>query len=184
MCGGVRTDLDARTGVEGLLAAGEVACTGVHGANRLASNSLLEAVVFAARAADTTAKILASGAALHGALPRVRPSERPEAGEPEGLRSEIRNVLWMGAGIVRDDEGLTAALRALEELSAAVPRKPSTPEAAEVANLHLVGKLIVRSAILRKESRGLHFSRSHPDTDPAFQRDTIIQPDQGKEHST
>ena len=184
MCGGVRTDLDARTGVASLLAAGEVACTGVHGANRLASNSLLEAVVFAARAADTTAKLLEQEAAPRGAPPRARPARQPDAADVEKLRGGIRDVLWMGAGIVRDDEGLAAARRSLAELSASVPREPSSPEAAEVANLHLLGELIVRSAILRKESRGLHFSRSHPDPDPAFQRDTIIQPDQGKEHST
>jgi L-aspartate oxidase len=183
MCGGVRTDLDARTGVEGLLAAGEVACTGVHGANRLASNSLLEAVVFAARAADTTAQLLER----HGAVPAEPPRPRPEGPDSAGLedlRREIRDILWMGAGIVRDDDGLAAAERSLAKISAAVPLQPSSPEAAEVANLHLVGELIVRSAILRKESRGLHFSRSHPDPDPAFQRDTIIQPDQGKELST
>jgi L-aspartate oxidase len=183
MCGGVRTDLDARTGVDGLLAAGEVACTGVHGANRLASNSLLEAVVFAARAADTTAKLLAEAAGPRGSLPGGRPARGPDVAGPEELRGEIRDVLWMGAGIVRDDEGLAVARRALADLSAAVPREPASPEAAELANLHLVGELIVRSAILRKESRGLHFSRSHPDPDPAFQRDTIIRPDQGKEHS-
>jgi L-aspartate oxidase len=183
MCGGVRTDLDAGTGVEGLLAAGEVACTGVHGANRLASNSLLEAVVFAARAADATARLLEAPAAPRGAAPPARAAEPPDPGL-EQLRREIRYALWAGAGIVRDDGGLAAADRALRKLASRIPRDPASPEAAEVANLHLLGELIVRSAILRKESRGLHFSRSHPDPDPAFQRDTIIQPDQGKEHST
>ncbi|HJR52331.1 MAG TPA: L-aspartate oxidase [Gemmatimonadota bacterium] len=179
MCGGVRTDLDARTGVEGLLAAGEVACTGVHGANRLASNSLLEAVVFAARAAATTAGLLDGPASRGAARPAPRPTEEEDPERLEDLRGEIRDVLWQGAGIVRNDEGLAAARRALADLAAAAPRKPSSPEAAETANLLLVGELIVRSAILRKESRGLHFSRSHPDPDPAFQRDTIIQPDVG-----
>lgn len=180
MCGGVLTDLNARTGVEGLLAAGEVACTGVHGANRLASNSLLEAVVFAERAARTTGGLLAAPARRPGPLPPARTGAR----DPEGLeelRSEIRDVLWAGAGIVRDDAGLAAAERALRDLSARLPSDPRSPEAAEVANLFLVGGLIVRSAILRKESRGLHFSRSYPDSDPAFQRDTIIRPDAGKE---
>jgi aspartate oxidase len=110
--------------------------------------------------------------------------EHTRAAALEDLRRENRDILWMGAGIVRDDDGLAAAERSLAKISAAVPLQPSSPEAAEVANLHLVGELIVRSAILRKESRGLHFSRSHPDPDPAFQRDTIIQPDQGKELST
>ena len=182
MCGGVRTDLDARTGIQGLLAAGEVTCTGVHGANRLASNSLLEAVVFAARAAATTADFLNGPGGVREGPPPPRAAEGPDPAEQEELRREIRDILWTGAGIVRDDEGLAAAGRALAKLSASVPRRPASPEAAEVANLHLVGDLIVRSAILRKESRGLHFSRSHPDPDPAFQRDTIIQPDQGKEH--
>jgi L-aspartate oxidase len=75
------------------------------------------------------------------------------------------------------------AARALRGLKRRVPAEPRSPEAAEVANLFLVGDLIVRSAILRKESRGLHFSRSHPESDPAFQRDTIIRPIEGKEPS-
>jgi L-aspartate oxidase len=179
MCGGVRTDLDARTGVDGLLAAGEVACTGVHGANRLASNSLLEAVVFSSRAAATTAELLDGDPAPRAVGPVARPAEERDPGRLEELRGEIQDVLWKGAGIVRDDEALGAARSSLATLAAAVPRLPSSPEAAEVANLHLLGELIVRSAILRKESRGLHFSRSHPDPDPAFQRDTIIQPDEG-----
>jgi aspartate oxidase len=99
----------------------------------------------------------------------------------EALRRRIRDILWAGAGIVRDDAGLAAAEAALDELGPRMPADPRTPEAAEVANLLLVGRLIVRSAILRKESRGLHFSRSHPDSDPAYQRDTIIRPGEGKE---
>jgi L-aspartate oxidase len=180
MCGGVLTDLDARTGVEGLLAAGEVACTGVHGANRLASNSLLEAVVFADRAAQATDELLSAPAGRLPQPPAVRRGEPDPAGL-EALRSEIRDVLWAGAGIVREDAGLVAAERALRELAAGIPSDPSSAEAAEVANLFLVSRLIVKSAILRKESRGLHFSRSHPDTDPAFQHDTIIRPKEGKE---
>ena len=82
---------------------------------------------------------------------------------------------------MRDDAGLAAAEAQLAELVPRVPTNPRTPEAAEVANLLLVGRLIVRSAILRKESRGLHFSRSHPDSDPTFLHDTIIRPCEGKE---
>jgi L-aspartate oxidase len=183
MCGGVLTDLDARTGVEGLLAAGEVACTGVHGANRLASNSLLEAVVFAERAAQATKDLLAAPGRRLGRLPCARAGAPPDPEGLENLRRKIRDVLWVGAGIVRDDAGLVEAARALRGLKRRVPAEPRSPEAAEVANLFLVGDLIVRSAILRKESRGLHFSRSHPESDPAFQRDTIIRPIEGKEPS-
>ena len=179
MCGGVVTDLDARTGVDGLLAAGEVACTGVHGANRLASNSLLEAVVFADRAARRTMDLVGDpGPAVEPPDPRGGGPDPPEL---EALRHEIRDTLWTGAGIVRDDAGLTAADAALDRLARRVPSRPRTPEGAEVANLLLVGRLIVRSAILRKESRGLHFSRSHPDPDPAYQHDTIIRPNEGEE---
>ena len=181
MCGGVRTDLDARTGVPGLLAAGEVACTGVHGANRLASNSLLEAVVFADRAAGITTRILSAPARPVGEPPASRSPAEAAPENLEELRREIRAILWSGAGIVRDDEGLAAAEVALAGLRPRVPVAPISPEAAEVANLHLVGRLIVRAAILRRESRGLHFSRSHPDPDPTYQHDTIIQPVEGED---
>jgi L-aspartate oxidase len=182
MCGGVRTDLDAGTGVNGLLAAGEVACTGVHGANRLASNSLLEAVVFADRAALATAELLAAPSGPAHERPAAREG-RHDGEDLDAVREEIRDVLWTGAGIVRDDGGLAAAARALRDLAPRVPTQPGSAEAAETANLFVVGGLIVRSAILRKESRGLHFSVSHPDSDPAFQCDTIIRPIEGKEPS-
>jgi len=165
--------------VERLLAAGEVACTGVHGANRLASNSLLEAVVFADRAAGATERLLESGG--RGPAPPL-PAGRPaaESGSPEewhAVRSEIGRVLWEGAGIVRDDAGLARAARRLERLAPRVPREPVDPAAAEVANLHLVGRLIVRSAIGRRESRGLHFTRSYPASDSAFRHDTVLNPE-------
>jgi L-aspartate oxidase len=172
-CGGVLTDLEARTRLHGLLAAGEVACTGVHGANRLASNSLLEAVVFADRAATTTGRLLAE-ASLQAPLP---PARRPRrGGDPDALRERVRDILWTGAGIVRSDAGLAEARTRLLELSTQVPVQPLDPAAAEAANLHLVGRLIVASATLRRESRGLHFTRSHPELDPAQRRDTVLVP--------
>lgn len=174
-CGGITTDLEARAARPGgLLAAGEVACTGVHGANRLASNSLLEAVVFADRAAETTRRLLGEspGDGVH--RPPLRRPRR--GGDPEALREQIREILWTGAGIVRSDAGLAEAARALRRLAPDVPFEPVDPAAAEAANLHLVGSLIVASATLRMESRGLHFTVSHPEPDPAYRRDTILVP--------
>jgi L-aspartate oxidase len=179
MCGGVGTDLDARTSLPGLLAAGEVAHTGVHGANRLASNSLLEAVVFAARAARATARLLEEP--MPSAEPPRRTARLP--GETGLIEAEIRETMWQGAGIVRTDEGLAEAARRIEALAERVPRSPVDAAAAEAANLWLVARLIVASAILRKESRGLHFNASHPGPDPAFERDTIVIPDHFQEPS-
>lgn len=175
VCGGVRTDLAARTGIVGLLAAGEVACTGVHGANRLASNSLLEAVVFAHRAAETTRDLLRRPASGVGDPP-TRMAASASSREPAAVRDKVREILWAGAGIVRDDVGLHEAAERLRALGADVPRQPVDAAAAELANLHLVGSLIVDCAIARRESRGLHFTRSHPDIDPAFQKDTVLVP--------
>ncbi|MFN2383111.1 MAG: L-aspartate oxidase [Gemmatimonadota bacterium] len=178
VCGGVQTDLEARTGLRRLLAAGEVACTGVHGANRLASNSLLEAVVFADRAAHAAAALLAEPMPVVAA-PEFPAEEAAPVGVGKGpaLRAAIRQVVWAGAGIVRDDAGLAAAAAALNELASAIPRRPRDPDGAELANLHLVGTLIVACASLRHESRGLHFSRSHPEIDPACRRNTVLSTD-------
>lgn len=174
-CGGITTDLQARAATpKGLLAAGEVACTGVHGANRLASNSLLEAVVFADRAATATPGLLEDSPRGGSRRPPVRRPRR--GGDPEELRRRVQEILWSGAGIVRSDEGLAEAGRALTGLVSEVPFEPVDPAAAEAANLHLVGSLIVASASLRKESRGLHFTVSHPEADPAHRRDTILVP--------
>jgi L-aspartate oxidase len=149
--GGVLTDLWGRSTVPGLFAVGECACTGAHGANRLASNSLLEAVVMADRVARATA---AEGPWPAGPAAPPRPARAVGGGD---RRAELQAIMWRGAGVERDAGGLAAARRSLEAL----------PDAAdpEAANLQEVARLLVRAAELREESRGAHFRRDHPHPD-------------------
>src|SRR5439155_1429469 len=167
MCGGVVATLSGRTAIDGLLALGEVACTGLHGANRLASNSLLEALVGAWLA---TAEIRRR----HGAVPRA---PRAEGWQARGTRppqetvlfdhnwESVRRVMWDLVGIVRSDERLTVAARRLallhEEIEHDYRRLRLTPDLVELRNIALVGALIVRAARRRRESRGLHFNLDH-----------------------
>ena len=168
--GGVLTDLWGRSSVPGLWAAGEAACTGVHGANRLASNSLLEGLVFAHRAAaDVAARADA------GALARHEPVDR--AGEPALVaataRTRVQRIAQRGPGVIRSGSGLTAAAQAL----AAVPSRADTvpgivaaPQVAEweTTNLHQVAVALTATATARTESRGGHFREDHPDADDAW----------------
>ena len=160
VCGGIRTDVDGRSSLEGLYAAGEVACTGLHGANRLASNSLLEAVVVSHRAARA---VLAGDDRPTGGRRLPDPSLwagrwAREEGEPE-LRARIRDLLWERAGIVRTMSGLEEAASELESLE---PPPRTSLAAVEVANLLVVARLVVASARRRHESRGLHHLEGHP----------------------
>ncbi|MGK5551137.1 L-aspartate oxidase [Actinomadura kijaniata] len=159
--GGVRTDLHGRTTVPGLYACGEVACTGVHGANRLASNSLLEGLVFAERiAAAVTAELPdRPGDPAFGDVPGPLPS--PEA------RADIQRTMSAHAGVLRDADGLAAAERAL----AALPGGggPGVP-AWETANLLTVAAAIVAAARRRTETRGSHWREDHPERDDAAWR--------------
>ena len=154
--GGVRTDLDGRSSVARLFAAGEAACTGVHGANRLASNSLLEGLVFGARAGRAMRESAAAGGA--GASDAA-----PTAGDwPGGLpRQEIQRIAWERCGIVRDGDGLRAACAALDRTESAAPT--FTPERAEARNMQQVALLIARAALAREESRGAHFRTDFPE---------------------
>ena len=165
--GGVETDLDGRTSVAGLLAAGEVACTGVHGANRLASNSLLEGLVFGARAA----------AAMTGA-PRaasLRPCDLTEwpaprdAGEAVPDAYDVRDLMWRHAGLLRQNRSLDHAVARLEGWAAAVAAAPAGARRDEefhrVRSLVTVGLLIARAAQRREESRGGHFRTDFPTRD-------------------
>jgi len=171
-CGGVVTDLDGRTTVAGLYAAGEVACTGVHGANRLASNSLLEALVWAHRSAVAVARDLdvvpeAAGEVVACAPPAVRREHDPA--RVDALRRELQELMWADAGIVRSDECLEKAEARLRRIRAEVEaeyrREAPWAELAELRNLAEVALLVVRCARRRPESRGLHFNRDHSQRD-------------------
>jgi L-aspartate oxidase len=164
--GGVETDLDGRTSVAGLLAAGEVACTGVHGANRLASNSLLEGLVFGARAAAVMQR-----APRAAALPGSAVVWPAPVGQGEAFPSmhEVRDLMWRGAGLLRDHASLQHAVQWLTRWSEAVTRPPrprnSEPEYWRIRSLVLVGLLIARAALQREESRGGHFRTDFPRRD-------------------
>ncbi len=158
LMGGVRTDVDGRTSLARLYAAGEVACTGVHGANRLASNSLLEGLVFGARAASAMreAKAVSSGAS------QMRRYAESGPADVAALQKTLQQQMWRDAGLLRDAEGLTAMQRELERLRVA----PASERASlEFANLHAVAELIVLSALAREESRGAHFRNDFPKRD-------------------
>jgi L-aspartate oxidase len=177
-CGGVVTDREGRTGLEGLFAAGEVACTGVHGANRLASNSLLEAVVYSHRAALAVRSELDSP---HPEVPLPEPGDPGQAGDQwEALQHELRAIMWDDCGIVRSDARLAEAderVSALRERARQLWREgPVNTDLAETRNLCDVAALMVKSAIRRKESRGLHYNVDHPQPDERFRADTVLDP--------
>ena len=160
--GGVRTDLLGRSSLDGLYACGEVACSGVHGANRLASNSLLEGLVFAHRIADDITGRLASGE-----LPATEPA--PPAGPAALLhasqRVAVQHAMTQGAGAVRSAASLAATARDLEELARGARGSEPGPQSWETTNLLHIGQLLTLQAALREETRGGHLRSDFPDRD-------------------
>jgi L-aspartate oxidase len=180
ICGGVVTDLQGRTSIHGLFAAGEVACTGVHGANRLASNSLLEALVFARHAVDA-ARDHALGSGFRNDIPEWDDSGTVNTEEWVLIshnKRELQQLMWNYVGIVRSDLRLERAFRRTrmlyEETEDFYQRTNVSVPLCQLRNLIGVAYLVIKSAMRRKESRGLHFTTDHPDTRPSEQKDTIL----------
>ena len=182
-CGGVMTDLKGCTDLPGLYAIGEVACTGMHGANRMASNSLLECLVFAASAGEDIAARLAA-VPQPPLLPawdvsRVRDSDEEVVVSHNW--DELRRTMWNYVGIVRTSKRLQRAARRVELLQQEIQEYYSnftiSNDLLELRNLAQVAELIIRSAQLRKESRGLHYTLDYPEPDTGhLPADTILTP--------
>lgn len=180
-CGGVRTTLEGETSLRGLYAIGEAACTGLHGANRLASNSLLEALVLAHRAFEKSSRNRQEP--NHFDLPEWRPGQVQNVDEMVVIYhnwDEIRRLMWDYVGIVRTDKRLQRAATRLRNLHAEVQEFywnfKVTTELLELRNLVTVAALIVDCALYRKESRGLHYTLDYPEPDDAkFGRDTTMR---------
>ncbi|UCE06620.1 MAG: L-aspartate oxidase [bacterium] len=183
MCGGVLTDIHGRTTIQNLYACGEVACTGVHGANRLASNSLLEAVVFAHQVYEDVVKKIDTE--LSYDIPNI-PQWNDEGtfNQEEWIlishdQEEVQSLMWDYVGIVRSNLRLRRALRRINLISKEIEnfykKTKITAGLIELRNLVMVAKLIINCALYRKESRGLHYTTDYPNTDDKhWQKDTVL----------
>lgn len=174
MMGGVRTNTWGETTVAGLYACGEVACTGVHGANRLASNSLLETVVFAKRIVERIAGGDGqAGPATPHADARPLPPGRGD-GAPAADRAALQSLMWERVGIVRDGAGLAEAARRLSAWDVALPAPHDRPSH-ELANMVLAGRMMAEAALLREESRGAHYRSDFPVPRDAWRRHIVFR---------
>jgi L-aspartate oxidase len=185
-CGGILTDENARADLPGLYAIGEVACTGLHGANRMASNSLLECLVYAKQACEDILRVLPE---------TPEPPELPEWDESQVSDSdeevvvahnwdELRRFMWDYVGIVRTNKRLERALRRVELLQQEIGEYYGnfrvTSDLLELRNLVTVAELIIRCAQMRKESRGLHFTLDYPHADEGQPpQSTVLTPKSG-----
>jgi L-aspartate oxidase len=181
-CGGLETDARGKTSLGRLWAIGEVACTGLHGANRLASNSLLEGLVFAHRAYETL-KAERPAPLAFSAVPPWNPGNARNSDELVVVAQnwgEIRQLMWNYVGIVRSNKRLDRAYRRIQLLQQEIHEyywdSTVTADLIELRNIATVAQLVVQCAMMRKESRGLHFNLDHPERDEATGRhDSILE---------
>jgi L-aspartate oxidase len=184
MCGGVVTDVHGRTDIQNLYAVGETGCTGLHGANRLASNSLLEALVYADTAARHTLQTLEAG----NFIPLMKAPAWDDTGTTNSDEmimvahnwDEIRRLMWNYVGIVRSDRRLARARRRIEIILAEIEEYywgfKVVPDLIELRNIAVVAELIIKCALHRKESRGLHYTLEYPRRDDErWCKDTVLR---------
>lgn len=181
ICGGVAVDHYGKTTIDNLFACGEVSCTGLHGANRLASNSLLEALVYAHRVYMKIAKSFRQTEMSSVSIRPWDPGDSSESDESIVVTNnwdEIRRCMWNYVGIVRSDKRLERAGRRIDMIQREIHEYywnyKVTKDLIELRNITTVAKLIVQSARARKESRGLHFTLDYPETQDAFRKDTVL----------
>lgn len=180
-CGGVKVDEHARTAIPGLLAAGEVTSTGLHGANRLASNSLLEGAVFARRAAETAKGLRAAGSSDRPEVPHWDVGEARDADELVVIAhtwDELRRLMWNYVGIVRTDRRLKRALDRVSMIRREIQEYywdfTLTRDLVELRNVAMVAELVIRAALGRRESRGLHYTLDCPERDDVHWRHETV----------
>jgi L-aspartate oxidase len=173
--GGVRTDLNGKASLAGLYAAGETAATGVHGANRLPGNSLLEALVYGARTGKAMREELKHEHKAASGPKKAASQNGPVDAGVEELIGQIQDILWKDAGIVRTRIGMQEAIKVLEGLAPRVAH-PRTRRGYEAANLHAAGLLVTRSALAREESRGAHYRIDNPGhDDKKFLKHSVVR---------
>src|SRR5437868_5466884 len=167
VCGGVCTDLQARTTLPGLLAAGEVACTGVHGANRLASNSLLEGLVFGMRAASAAVDFAGQHelSALSSQETTLRAGQFGILEDAEKLRSSLRRTMWGQVGVIRSGESLIRACAQLSRWAQLVTQPFASRAALEVKNMLHVAQCVAEAALWRENSVGAHYRSDFPEAE-------------------
>jgi len=158
-CGGIKVNTSGETSIPGLLAVGECTCTGIHGANRLASNSTLECLTFSAFAAAKMHEEASTGESSFATIDKVTPTPPDPT-----LRRRLQELMWEKAGIIRSEEKLREANEELEELAAHRPEATSR-DTIELRNLLDASRLVVNSAYTRRESRGTHYMEDHPNRD-------------------
>lgn len=170
MMGGVRTNLYGMTSIPGLYACGEVACTGVHGANRLASNSLLDGLVYGYRIIEKAIPELAHFNQDIDQIPLFTPEEKLQGGSTsDDIRKRLQQVMFQKVGILRNEESLEEALAEIRELAEYVAYQRSSMEDWETQNMLQIAQVMIRSALARKESRGAHHRLDYPESDPEYQ---------------
>jgi len=185
-CGGIEAGVDGETALPGLFACGEVACTGLHGANRLASNSLLEAVVCAHEMVDKIGGMHPADSYERPHIPDWEAGDAVPSDEAvvvEHNWNEVRTCMWDYVGIVRTDKRLERAARRIANLRREIRQYYLdylvTADILELRNIAAVGELIIRSALIRKESRGLHYTLDYPEKDESQKVDTVIADEVG-----